>query len=71
MKNPEQAAGAARGMVAYSSELRSSSTLSGLIERVGVVPELRYACSGLFIFDAFGVICYPHYLTIKLRHIQT
>jgi hypothetical protein len=22
-------------------------------------PELRYACSGLLILDAFGVICYP------------
>ncbi|MDR0726113.1 MAG: hypothetical protein LBF59_08945, partial [Prevotellaceae bacterium] len=38
MNNPEQAAGAARGIVASSLELRSSSTLTvltGLLERVG------------------------------------
>jgi hypothetical protein len=78
MNNPVQAAGAARGTVASSFELRSSSTLltsafegapylkytvvqprTGLSERGSAVPELRCACSGLFIFDAFGVIGYP------------
>jgi hypothetical protein len=50
--------------VASSSELRSSSTLSRLVARVGVVPELRYACSGLFKFNAFGVSCCPHKATM-------
>jgi hypothetical protein len=49
MNNPEQAAGAARGIVAYSSELRNSSTFTDLTNS----SPSKLLCSNK-LFDRFA-----------------
>jgi hypothetical protein len=63
--NPEQAGGVARGTVASSSELRSSSTPSELRQGVVAVPELHFVCSGLFILKSFGLPAMSEIMSVK------
>jgi hypothetical protein len=68
MDNPLQAQRGSGYMSPHHRNYEVVQPITGLIERVGILPEQVQRSSGLSTFDTFGVICHP---IIKLASAQS